>query len=46
MSVSTVCAELVPKVTTTLFTYWCLSGSVDCFPHFGFLVSTICLFGV
>src|SRR5487761_212461 len=43
-SVSTVWSELVPIVTTILLTYWCRTGSVDCFQA-GFGVSTIVLFG-
>ena len=42
---SAVWAEVVPSVTTIWFTYWCRTGSVDCFQA-GFLLSTIFLPGV
>src|SRR5215472_6326009 len=42
---SAVWLEEVPSVTTIWLTYWCRSGSVDCF-HAGFRLSTIFLFAV
>ena len=44
-SASTVWSLLVPRVTTTLVTYWCRTGSADC-RQAGLRVSTICLPGV
>ena len=40
-----VVALVTPMVITIEFTYWCRSGSVDCFQNL-FLVSTTCLPGV
>ena len=40
-----VVALVTPMVITIELTYWCRSGSVDCFQNL-FLVSTTCLPGV
>ncbi len=40
-----VVALVTPIVMTIVFTYWCRSGSVDCFQNL-FRVSTTCLPGV
>src|SRR5580704_6168325 len=42
---SAVWGDAVPSVTTIWLTYWCRSGSVDCFQA-GFRLSTIFLFAV
>src|ERR1700678_1348433 len=44
-SASAVWVELVPMVSTILFTYWCRFGSLAC-DQAGFLVKTIVLFGI